>query len=62
MCKSDLGKCSEKNVEELSYMIQTHQIQTLSKLKMKQVLKRPKTMYLHNGRRSGRTKMFKRWW
>lgn len=38
MCKSDPGKCSEKNLEELSHMIQTHPIKTFSKLKMKQVL------------------------
>jgi len=42
MCKSDLGKCSEKNLKELSYTIQTHQIKTLSKQKMKQVLKETK--------------------
>lgn len=60
MCKYDMGTCSEKNLKELSYMIQTHQIQTLSKVKMKQVLKRPKIRYLHNVR-SGRTEMFKKW-
>jgi hypothetical protein len=34
---------------------------TLSKLKMKQVLKRPKIRYLHNVR-NGRTAIFKKWW